>query len=186
MSNTLSLKLTLSGHSTEQQRRDIENELSSLFNEHGIRPPDSISCREGSTEIIIQYILDYVAQEFIAAIGAGILALIHATIHKKRKTESQPEKLGNANSHELTNFSKEEKAMKDFIEKTIIKHPMDTSQLIISLTPELESALKNSKRTRIVITLEDEEKITEIGFTHERDENNKTLQSGTFENTISK
>ncbi len=181
MSNSLTLKLTLSANSTEEQRQEIESELWRLFSKY--KKPQSISCKEGSTEIIIQYILDYTAQGFLGAIGAGILAFTYSIIKQKNAEHK-------AKSGELANVPTNEQEESKIKEILCFLNPITNSQQNIEEMPIpfLENPLCLSKTMNIEYTFaSDKQTITKGFLIQEKNEGgNRTILIRKFEDIINK
>lgn len=181
MSNTLRLQLTFSEHSSEQQRQNIKSELDELFSKHA-QSPRSISCREGSTVIYIEYVLDAIAVGFLGAVGEYLYSFA-SEILKRRKIRNESE---TGNTNELANTSSEEKDIKTFCEIAL-------NQPIVELKPiavpwEIEHLLKSSgtSEMRLESRKEDKEKIIETVLLFKFDKENGTTESYKFEHKINK
>ncbi len=75
MNTEVMIKILMSESSTEAETKLIQEELQTLLHRQGLKPT-SITCRNGSTEVIIKFVVESMAKGALGAIGALFFSLI--------------------------------------------------------------------------------------------------------------
>jgi hypothetical protein len=87
MNTEVMIKILMSESSSDEETKIIQEELQTILHQQGIKPA-SITCRHGSTEVIIQFIVESMAKGALGAIGALFFNLIRNKLSANNQTSN--------------------------------------------------------------------------------------------------
>jgi hypothetical protein len=176
----LLIRLTFSGHSTDAQCFEIKNELHELFSNYNAKP-STISCHEGSTIVLLQYVLENLSAGFLGAIGGSVFVFISEIISRKTdhsNIETQPKE------QQVTPIESKNQHVESFIKHNIANDiPIEDKPM--NLPQQFTICLEDSSKIEIQMSVKRESptKTEEESYVYKYDNENNTHEEYTYRKT---
>jgi hypothetical protein len=92
MNTEVSIKILMNESSSEEEVKLIKEEIATFLYKKGLAPT-SILCRSGSTELIIQFVLEQMAKGVLSAIGGLFFSFVYKEMSKNKANQDSENRI---------------------------------------------------------------------------------------------